>query len=341
MTSLPNRASIFYSDWLKAAVALQPKTPEMRNRLAALLQLGWDEKTVESRSDEQIGVVSTEKTGAEKAGETTAKPEQKTPLESDRPKERHEVPLLQPQLTLSIPVTAWLSKWQLENVAPLPESATPRDDAIEMPMALVPRIQLWGCLTAACATERVSTRIDVDKVMARLARAELVRQMPRRLLRSHSGGVQLLLDRGLGMQTFYADQESLRHALPRWLGKDACETLTFRDDPGLGVYSPRPGLLGQKLVYRLPPPGRSILIVSDAVLGPCEYDWRVDTEWLIHIAAKARRQDSRVLLLTPLPASCRPRALRGSVVWLTWDRDLTSSRVLKCMRETKSPKQDE
>ncbi|HEY4239700.1 MAG TPA: hypothetical protein VGM88_07790 [Kofleriaceae bacterium] len=113
-------------------------------------------------------------------------------------------------------------------------------------------------LAAAAGRARAEGEIDVPKLVEARARGRHLRVVPRRVLVSPRGGVQLVLDRSTWMAPFAADVDWLE-ARMRTVSGAALEVATVDDAPPLV----RLGDADDALAWRPPPPGATLVVVSD------------------------------------------------------------------------------
>jgi hypothetical protein len=177
-----------------------------------------------------------------------------------------------------------------------------------------------GIVAAANETSVRDGPIDIDAMVERVSRLELVESVPQAPRASLHRGAQLLVDIGDGMQQFRRDQEELVELVTAIVGRNATEVLYFRDCPtreeGAG-----PGDAWTWTAYRLPEPRRPVLVLSDfgiagAALRPAAPT--VD-EW-VSLARRLALRESRLAAFVPFDSGRWPPALRAVAHLVPWDR---------------------
>ena len=239
---------------------------------------------------------------------------------ADPPRAATLTPLGGAGTTVSLPEWASGEALVLEDLGP----ARPPDP-------LFGRIQRRGILSAALATPAPEGELDVDEAIARLARLEPIRTLPRRLAPTLRRGVQLLLDIGAGMLPFLEDQRSLTAALDDILSDDRLDVLYFAGCPSRGVGH---GGRDEWRAWRPPPPGTPVLAVTDlGIGGPRLDDDRAGVaEWLA-FAQHATAEGHRLLALVPHQATRWPPRLERVMTLIHWSERTTVAPVRRAVRE--------
>jgi hypothetical protein len=167
-------------------------------------------------------------------------------------------------------------------------------------------------------------KIDVDRVVQKLALARPLEELPRLHAPSLALGAQVLADVGQSMQPFFEDQEEL---LRRFAGslRERVEIRYFADDPQLGAGPQRRS--GSWKPYVPPDIGASVIALTD--LG-CGFPERPDaTRAWLRMAQYLRRRQSRVVVFAPVRLSRIPLAVRRVVELVLWDRSSVRRNVMQ------------
>ena len=180
-------------------------------------------------------------------------------------------------------------------------------------------------LTALLALEVDEGPPDVRRAIERLVRRESLHRLPREPLRALRRGVQVLLDRGEGMELFSRDQAHLVGSLERVMGCSRMEVLNFVGCPSRGASrgprSPRPRLP----TYQPPAVNVPLLLVTDFGIG-ATLDSAGEEEWLA-FTHEMHRRGHPLFALVPYPPDRWLRRLQGQIRIVSWDRSTTVGSV--------------
>jgi len=173
-------------------------------------------------------------------------------------------------------------------------------------------------IATAFAVTTEGDELDLDLIIASLARLEPLAELPRRMVRTNRRGVQVLLDLGPAMRPYLADLAALPAQLRRVLGPRV-EVLRFARCPIAGV---GPGLRPWDR-YRPPAPGTPVLVVTDFGGGhPWAPPPAPPDEWAAFVA-EVRRVGCRPLALVPGARRDADPALTRLMPVLPWDASTT------------------
>ena len=188
---------------------------------------------------------------------------------------------------------------------------------------------LRGIVAASLSTRAPDGPIDVPALVERMARGETIEELPRLPVPSLRRGVQILVDRGEGMQPFARDQRELVHALIRIVGKSLVKSLAFQACPkrkaGSGpVWTWRP--------YEPPSPGTPVLLLSDLGMGRSfSPSSRAPlSEWVSFAGTLVRRR-CPIIAFVPYPESRWPIRMAWQVAMVPWDRTTSVQTVRKAI----------
>jgi hypothetical protein len=164
---------------------------------------------------------------------------------------------------------------------------------------------------------------DIEALLALLAGAKPIVDIPRQNIRTLSRGAHLLVDIGESMEPFAADQERLVGDIKRIVGHDLVDVLSFRRTPAHGCGS---GPLWTWKPYQRPRVLLPLVAISDLGLGgpPVSVDRGSEADWAAFFDSLPAQLP--VVILNPYPSRRWPAALRRRVVILQWDR-VTSPRL--------------
>jgi hypothetical protein len=191
--------------------------------------------------------------------------------------------------------------------------------------------QARRALRAAFARPRRTHRIDVARLVDRMAALEPLEPIPVERHDRLSPDAELLLDIGSGMQPFHADRADVVRAARRILGVRLSPKL-FKQVPT------RPAGAGAGPVWTwrsFQPPARrrAVVFVTDLGLATplpdglpaAEYEWA-------ELFADLRRRDVVPVVLSPYRPERASARLRRRAVIVQWDRGLAERAVAQAVR---------
>ncbi|MEV2210086.1 hypothetical protein AB0H86_00960 [Streptomyces sp. NPDC050997] len=190
----------------------------------------------------------------------------------------------------------------------------------------VPRQSLLAPRSASAIVQAAASRrepdgdVDIARAVDRLARGLPLRSLPRRPAPTLRFGVQVLVDRGIGMQPFHRDQDDLVSRIRNTVGQDTTQVLHFEDSPLDGA---GPGGRWTWRPYESPAPGTRVLVLTDLGLGGPAYrrrDGRAAWECFFDRLTRAR---CAAVVFLPYPRRRRPAWATGRVRLVPWDRRTT------------------
>lgn len=229
-------------------------------------------------------------------------------------------PVLEPVGFDAPDFTDWEAVHSLDDATELHRGARPRLEP------LLPRRTSAAILNAALTTSvRDDGEPDIDALVEAFARGIALTRLPRAPRPTLRFGVQVLLDRGDGMQPYQRDQRELARQITRLVGAELTQIRYFADAPtrGTGPGSPRTWQ-----PYRPPSPGTRVLVVSDlGVGGPVLHPQRASVAEWYQMFGEIVRAGCTALALVPYPVTRVPAELTPLLSALTWDRTTTVSTV--------------
>lgn len=199
------------------------------------------------------------------------------------------------------------------------------------PLPLFSRLQNRGILSAAVATYVNEGDIDLYAAIESLAALRPLTSLPRTVVPTLRRGVQLLIDRGAGMDPFLADQDGLIRQLDDILSDGRLEVIYFAECPTRGV-ADRPA--GPRRPWAAPPSRVPVLIVTDlGIGGPLLAEDRPSIREWLRFAQTVRALGHRPIGLVPYEARRWPPLLARAMVLLHWSERTTARAVHRLTRD--------
>ena len=208
------------------------------------------------------------------------------------------------------PIPAWL-----DAVRALPPTGSGSFGV--RPEPPIPAVQARSSMATLAATWRTGRQLDMAAMVRRSA---LLQPLTASFLAELQTApfVQLLLDRGEGMQPYLADLDFLADEFVDVAGRDRVERRTFVGTPLRGL---DPDFFtGESAHWEGPAAGSLVLVLTDLGLGgpPASRDRAPASEWRAMAATVASVQaDLRVL--TPFPPARSPAGLAEIIRIVNWD----------------------
>jgi len=188
---------------------------------------------------------------------------------------------------------------------------------------LLPRRAARDVLDAVASTWQPTSAIDVRRVLADVVARRPVVRLPRVYRPSLAAGLQVLVDRGEGMQPFRPDQREVVAGLRRLIGS-GLDVRRFLDDPWAGTRPDDDRTWSR--AYRPPAPGRPVLVLGTLGRGARPRP-ELDRQWR-RLAAMLAGRESPLAALVP---ARRPGGAHGVDV-VPWD-PVTWRRAVARLRE--------
>lgn len=206
----------------------------------------------------------------------------------------------------------------LSSATPMPVERT-RYRAPKLPFEplLVPT-KVRALLSTLLATEVEEGPLDVQRLIASIARREPVTRLFRKRSPTLRRGVQVLVDRGASMSLFARDARWLARELQNVIGAPRVDLWLFADCPARGVGRPEDD---EWSTYRAPASGTPVLLLTDLGIGATAATRADAVEWEPFLAA-VRAAACPVFVLAPY-ASHRWPPLAQRIEALPWDRRVT------------------
>ncbi|GAA2389580.1 hypothetical protein [Streptomyces coeruleofuscus] len=264
----------------------------------------------------------------------------RTPVEAPR-RERRPEPAHEPtpstaaeEETRNVDVTEELPL--LRPVARIEAVDTPREPVEPLARPTAERVPLphlplfvpgWtSAILRAMVSRRVTEgAVDIPALIDSLAHGRPVGRLPRLPVPTMRYGVQVLVDRGPGMQPFRRDQNDLLERIRAVVGPSLVEVGYFSGTPQRGT---GPGARWTRTAYVPPEAGRPVLLLSDLGLGgPPEDPQRGARQDWEHFVGLVTRAGCGVVALSPYPPRRWPRWMTNLLPLVSWDRTTTASRA--------------
>lgn len=218
---------------------------------------------------------------------------------------------------------SWITDAEPVGPASLKRPAPPPD-----PLFRAPRDR--AILTALLTTHVPEGPFDFDALIERIAGGRPLGRIPRVSTSTLRRGVQLLVDRGPGMDPFQYDQQGLISSLDAILREEHLETQYFLGCPSRGVGR---GPRSTWHSWQPPPLGRPVLAITDLGLGgpALDRDRAFPDEWLV-FANTVHDAGSMLLALVPYNVRRWPARLARALTFIHWSERTTVGEVRRAIR---------
>jgi len=308
------RSEIWLGDVARAFAALRPQTAADRAAIARLL--GFESQL--------------EAAPAQPSHPPSAVPEAERAPVPERPVRRWGIPLVRPSLGRSARAQGATDERRLL----VPVSRDPRPTVTwgqpaltvattEQLSQLPPHIPLLPPRSTTVILQTLLGQpvpegaVDVALTANQLAAQRPVFEMPRHERSSLRFGVQVLIDRGEGMEPFRRDQAELVGSIVRVFGRERVQLRYFSGSP----FRAGAGPVWTWGRYRPPPPRTRVLILSD--LGISARAEAAPADWpALARLLSARRCDA--VCLVPYTSAHWPPTRQRPFRLVTWDRSITA-----------------
>lgn len=186
-----------------------------------------------------------------------------------------------------------------------------------------------GILFEAGSQHATPGGIDLDRLIDRIAKAAPIKEVPRKMRRSLRLGMQILIDVGMGMQPFHADQDSIIEALGALLPEEDLRILMFSNCPSRGCQ----GAPAWQDAHWTPVAGVPVVLITDLGIGAIGLDSAAAglSEWSTFLD-EAERANCPVVAFVPYGRDRWPKTLADRMRIVTWDRTTTADDVRRARR---------
>ena len=306
------RSSIFLGDAAAALEALEPGDAETEQRIFDLLDL----PTVEPAR------VHDEPAATETARDTASVADVEPPPDPNAlPSYRYVPSSLESE---SPRVGSTPSLRPLDGAPPLALESSERDEP-RLPLTPLTRVASTRAILSASLSTDVAVGVDVQRAVGIIARREPFDHLPVRTIRTVRRGVQLLVDKSVGMAPYLRDQSWLSEWIIRVVGRQRVEIASFTGVPQRGLHRG----LRRLRAYRPPPSGTPIVVLTDlGIAYPLLDNAAGPADWLA-FASLARHAGCPVTAFVPYPSARWPPGLDRIMTILQWDRQLTARQAAK------------
>ena len=311
-------------DLVQVIASLQPEDETTLQAVRVLLKLQHREEAHTTQTASSSSTKTSRERGIAKTSGASAQPsDPKPPLE----KKRKSIPSLieLKELPGSVP-PEWLQT--VEHFGKEGE----REDR-ELPLESLFRKE-WTrhILTTIVSTEKPRGRMDLENILSRISRVEVVDTLPRKLQPCVVGSIQLFIDQSESMEPYYLDQRLLTRELIKLVGKDRVQIIRFSGLPYLGTWLKA----NEERTTPAPPPGTLVLLLSD--LGMTGSLWKLhrpmETEWC-SFSKDVQGHGCHLIALVPYVLTRVSSTLRRIMTVIEWSR-VTSVVTLKRKARTLS-----
>ena len=217
---------------------------------------------------------------------------------------------------------AWFS-----STAPFPvENARHRTTRLPLDPLLAPN-SARNVVATIAATNVAEGEMDLERIVANVARGEVVRELHRRNSITVRNGLQLLIDRSESMSLFARDTMWVEQEIMNVIGKDRIESLRFAGLPQQGAGRP-----GEEWppTYRPPIARVPVLVLTDLGIGDSSAT-RLAMDW-VEFALSVKAAGCPLVVLVPYPPARWPEAAAHAMTIAQWDRSLDARRARMAMR---------
>ncbi|WP_405535225.1 hypothetical protein OG787_12355 [Streptomyces sp. NBC_00075] len=180
-------------------------------------------------------------------------------------------------------------------------------------------------LRAALSRQVAEGPVDTRALIDTLAHGRPVQWLPRVLVPTLRYGVQVLVDRGTGLQPFRRDQDELVARIRSVVGPDLVDVGYFSDAPQWGTGT---GVRWTRTAYEPPARGTRVLLLSDLGLGGPPHEpprsTRADWEGFVGLVTRA---GCVAVALSPYPPDRWQAWMPALLPLVSWDRTTTTGGV--------------
>lgn len=302
-------------DVVRAVTATGSSAPETLQAVAELLGIEGSVSRVAVRSPKAPGTDQAPQLPSRSQESTVRQPEVPAalpPVPSAATSAVGEGPqLLTPLVAASRPPVVWTAN-------SLPTAAHTGRPPLRQPL-LAPR-STSAIVQAAVSRWESDGDVDIPRAVARLARGLPLSSLPRRPAPTLRFGVQVLVDRGLGMQPFHRDQDELVARIRKTVGQDTTEVRYFEDSPLNGT---GPADHWAWHPYTLPPSGTRVLVLTDLGLGGPPRPQQAGRQGWERFFDRLTRAHCAPVVLLPYPRRRWPSWAEDCARLVPWDRGTT------------------
>jgi hypothetical protein len=321
------------ADLIRALAALRPRDDATRRAIARLLRIEVREPTLVVAEDVVRSQGSPPVPPKQPDAAPVRAPAASVHVEAGTSPLTPLPSVLEPDATEMRRPPAWL-----ERVRPLPPPDPKRAAAVPPPTPLLRPEWTRAILSGFLSTLSDDGPLDVRLVVDTIARGLPLLDVPRLPWPTMARGVQVLVDRGDALRPFEADQAWLVERIRLVAGAQNVEVLSFFGCPSRGAGTGAPDEWTDYYEHHTPHSRASVLLLTDLGIGRVPLGTRTagTAEWLAFIA-RVRRAGCPVVAFVPYRAARWPRALRGALPILHWDRATSARSVRRVVGQGLAP----
>ncbi len=179
---------------------------------------------------------------------------------------------------------------------------------------LASRVEALSRLRRAPELASAGSELDLDKVVARLSRAELVLRMPRRPVKKWGQSIQVILDHSRRLIPYWRDQELMVDDLKRVCRHDSLQVAVLGD----GSEEPRLDMPGaEPRAWKMPEPGANVIVLGD--LGCLDRTSTGSCRWWLSWGLRLRANGNHALAVVPCHVDRCPAGLSKAWTMIPWE----------------------
>ena len=179
---------------------------------------------------------------------------------------------------------------------------------------LASRVEALSRLRRAPELAAAGSELDLDKVVARLSRAELVLRMPRRPVKKWGQSIQVIVDHSQRLIPYWRDQELMVDDLRRVYPHDSLQIAVL----GHGCEEPRFDMPGaEPSSWKMPEPGVNVIVLGD--LGCLDLTPAGLCHWWLLWGLRLRANGNQALAVVPCHVDRCPAELSKAWGIIPWE----------------------
>jgi len=163
------------------------------------------------------------------------------------------------------------------------------------------------------AVSSIAGRIDLDKTVKSLSRAEILAFLPRKKRRNWGGEVQVIVDRSTTMTPYWQDQVNVCVALERFFPYDTIQYADYRQGYQAPIVS---GDKNNPYAYTLLGPGSLVIVLGDLGLLSTAFEREKWRQW----GRRLQQNRCRTLALVPTEVNLANHGLQHYWRLIPWER---------------------
>jgi hypothetical protein len=214
------------------------------------------------------------------------------------------------------------------SIEPLRLTASTTDGPVPASPPLLSPLAARFIVNELVSTLRFGPEPDVDRLVTVLAGGDIPDPLPLQEHRTLARGVQVLVDRGEGMEPFAGDQTDLQRLLSLLVGTALMDVRPIHEVPDEADPS---------VPWAPPPPGTPVLVLTDFGLsGRADRDPATLLSAWRRTAMLLASRGSSLIALVPYPKERWP-AVGDAIRLVVWDRETTAAGA-RAARQAAAPR---